>query len=382
MSRYTVIHLVDDYLPRSQTFIYQYLSKMRAVRPVVITQNPSNQDLFPLDNIAAISQQGWMRKLRERLIMRLAADFLPLTNQYAAICCQYKGNILHAHFGHVGYRALTLKQKTSLPLVTTFYGFDMSLLPRRKVWKHAYQILFAKGDRFLVEGPHMAEKLIQLGCPEDKVTIRPIAIDISKIPFIPRNGDRQSPIRILMVGRFVEKKGFIYAIQAFACIASKWPNVEVRIIGDGPQKGKIIAEIEKQGLLNRVHLLGPKNYESYLEEAKNAHIFLSPSVTASDGDSEGGAPTTLLEMQGSGMPVLSTYHADIPYVVKQGATGFLVPERDVSALAVQLDWLLSQPGKWESIGKAGRKSMLKSHNIENEITKLEELYLQILSTGR
>ncbi len=379
MKHGTVIHLVDDYLPRSQTFIYQYLSKMRAVHPVVITQNPSNLDLFPLNNVAVISQHQWMYKLRERLIMRLAVDFLPLTNQYVDISRQYKGDILHAHFGHVGYRALELRRKTNLPLVTTFYGFDMSILPRRKVWRRAYASLFANGELFLVEGERMAKELNALGCAQEKIIIQPIAIDLSKITFKPRSWAENSPVYILMAGRFVEKKGFTYAIRAFAQIASKWPSVEMRIIGDGPLKKEIETEIAKSGLAKRIHLLGSLDYTAYLAEATRGHLFMSPSVTARNGDSEGGAPTTLLEMQAAGLPVLSTFHADIPNVVKDGITGFLVGERDVTALAERLDWLLRHPNSWQAIGAEGHKYICEAHNIHTQVTRLENLYLRMVS---
>ena len=73
------------------------------------------------------------------------------------------------------------------------------------------------------------------------------------------------------------------------------------------------------------------------------------ALTAADGDSEGGAPVGIIEMQAAGMPVLSTYHADIPEVVRDGESGYLVPERDVEALAEKLDKLINEPETWENI---------------------------------
>jgi len=158
-----VAHLMDEYSPLSQTFIYQYLSKMSATHPVVIAQNIVNLDLFPLKDVFFVKQPSTIRWLRARLFFRFAADPYPLTEKYVSMITRCGAKVLHAHFGHVGYQALALKRRLNLPLVVTFYGFDMSSLPTRKSWRKAYHLLFREADRFLVEGPTMAKKLENLG---------------------------------------------------------------------------------------------------------------------------------------------------------------------------------------------------------------------------
>ena len=379
MDPMTVIHLIDDYLARSQTFIYQYLSKMESTHPFVITQALSNQHLFPLSDVVLIRQLPSLRWFRERLLLRTTIDFPSLSSRITKIIEKAEGSILHAHFGHVGYRSLKLKKRTGLPLLTTFYGFDMSMLPRRSSWQKAYQKLFLNGDLFLTEGPTMAQKLRQLGCPQDKILIQPIAIDLSKIQYRQRVWDGRSPMHILMAGRFVEKKGFVFAIRAFAQIAAQWPSVELRIIGDGPLYQELVAEISKFDLQSRVNLLGVLDYDAYLAEADNAHLFISPSVTAQNGDTEGGAPTTILEMQAAGLPILATYHADIPHIVKDGESALLVSERDVVGLANKLDWLLTNHPKWIDMGRIGCEYVLQMHNIDIEASRLENIYFNLIS---
>ncbi|MDP1545324.1 MAG: glycosyltransferase [Anaerolineales bacterium] len=378
MSIPVIAHLMDEYSPLSQTFIYQYLSKMSATHPVVIAQHLVNLDLFPLKDVFLVKQPHVIRWFRNRLIFRFAADPYPLTEKYAGMLRNCGAEVLHAHFGHVGYQALALKRRLNLPLVVTFYGFDMSSLPTRRSWRKAYRLLFQEADKFLVEGSTMAEKLGKLGCPSGKIIIQHIAVDLSNIEFEPRQWDGRSPVNIFMAGRFVEKKGFIYAIRAFAKISSKWSSAQLRIAGDGPLRKNLEAEISKLGITKRVHLLGAQSYSNYLTEARQAHIFMSPSITARNGDTEGGAPTTLIEMQASGLPVLSTYHADIPHIVRDGVTGFLVKEKDTMALADKLDWFLSNSEAWQEMGVAGRKYMLEEHNIEVEVRKLEQVYTELM----
>ena len=78
-------------------------------------------------------------------------------------------------------------------------------------------------------------------------------------------------------------------------------------------------------------------------------MFLSPSVTAQDGDSEGGAPVSIIEAQATGMPIVSTVHADIPEAVVPGESALLSAERDVDGLAENLAQVVAEPGKWEAM---------------------------------
>lgn len=85
-----------------------------------------------------------------------------------------------------------------------------------------------------------------------------------------------------------------------------------------------------------VRLLGFLGYEGYQQQMGEADLFLHPSVTAADGDSEGGAPTAIPEAQVMGLPVTSTLHVDIPHVVAPDESALLSGERDVAGLAVNV----------------------------------------------
>ena len=93
------------------------------------------------------------------------------------------------------------------------------------------------------------------------------------------------------------------------------------------------------------------------------HIFLSPSIHASNGDTEGGAPVAIIETSTSGMPIISTYHCDIPEVVIDEKSGYLMPERDVDALAERLEFLITNSGIWKQMGQKGREHIEENYNI-------------------
>jgi colanic acid/amylovoran biosynthesis glycosyltransferase len=225
----------------------------------------------------------------------------------------------------------------------------------------------------------MAKKLKDLGCPGEKVRIHPIGIELDDLTFkkrrVPSKGES---IRILFCGRFVEKKGLKYALAAVQTTVQKFPDVEFRVIGDGDNRKEMRELVQKMELSRVVKFLGYRPYSEVVREMEQAHILLQPSITADDGDSEGGAPVILLEAQALGLPIVSTQHADIPNIVADGESGLLVPERDQAALSNALSYLLSHPKKWREMGRAGRKFVEQNHNIADLTDKLEKYYTQLI----
>jgi colanic acid/amylovoran biosynthesis glycosyltransferase len=298
-----------------------------------------------------------------------------------AILEQEDVQIIHAHFGPNGVHALPLRQELGIPLITTFYGYDLAPALREvPQWEAQRQRLFQQGDLFLVEGPFMRDRLIALGCPADKVQIQRIAIAVSKMPYherYPRSNDR---IRIVFAGRFCKKKGLLYALDAIRKLWTTTKNIEFRVIGNGELLNEVKAFVNNHGLAECVKLLGFLQHQEYLGEMQRGDIFLHPSIRTDDGDSEGGAPTTILEAQALGMPVVSTVHADIPNVTVPGGSAILVPERDSDSLAQALQGLLRRPEQWREMGRVGRAFMERNHDIAAEARLLEQKYQCVAST--
>ena len=136
--------------------------------------------------------------------------------------------------------------------------------------------------------------------------------------------------------------------------------------------------IETFKLQSRVRLLGYQPYSVFFEEAYRHHLFLSPSVSAGDGDTEGGAPLGLIEMAATGMPVLSTTHCDIPSVVHHGVTGYLAAERDVEGLIAGLQWWTAGTQRWPSILEAGRRHIEHDYDAQKQGERLAQIYEKLL----
>jgi len=377
-----IAHSVRSYLFRTGSWIYTQISHLKKYQPLVITTRKRNLDIFPVKKIYSLSDLHGLNRFFQRQYAKLTNFYYPF---FFKVLKENQVSLLHSHFGNRGYFDLALKQKLKIPQVTTFYGHDVSMLPQEERWRKRFEVLFKQCDLLLAEGNYMKKSLLELGCPDSKVRIQHLGVDLEKIPFIPRKLNVSEKIKILIAGTFREKKGITYALEAFAKLAPQYQNIEVTLIGDAGRsqrevnyKKEIINIINTRNIVDRVKYLGFLPYPAFIEEAKNNHIFLSPSIHPSDGETEGGAPVALIEMAAYGMPIISTFHCDIPEVVIDGESGFLVPEKDTNGLAERLEHLINHLELWDSMGKAGRKHIEEEFNITKQVAKLETLYDSLL----
>jgi colanic acid/amylovoran biosynthesis glycosyltransferase len=183
----------------------------------------------------------------------------------------------------------------------------------------------------------------------------------------------------LTVARFVEKKGIEYSLRAVAEVHKRRPGGGVRydLIGDGPLRSRIEQLIAELQLKDVVTLHGFCEGKRLHDLMNAAHVLMLSSVTASDGDQE-CTPVSLMDAQAAGMPVLSTRHSGIPEVIRDGQSGFLVPERDVSALAERIGFLVDHPELWPGMGRAGRAHVEANYNCEKLSHQLVDIYRQTI----
>jgi len=367
-----VAHLTGQYLPLTETWLYNQIINLKLYEPIVIAQSTTNLDKFPTQNVFSIPERSIILKIFDIISIRRTG--LYPTRYFENIIKEKNVKLLHAHFGTEGYRYLKLKKNLNLPMITTFYGFDVCMIPKIPSWKKRYVQLFQEGDLFLAEGNNMKKELIKLGCPENKIIVQHLGVDLNIFNYTPRTFPEDGNITILIAGSFREKKGIPYAIQAFAKVKKDHPEIQLRILGDGPMKNQIESLIAELGISSSVTLLGYQPHDVFLDEATHAHIFMLPSITAQNGDTEGGAPVAILEAQATGLPVISSYHADIPEVVVDGKSSLLASERDVETLAKHLEYLVEHSEVWVSMGQAGREHVEQEYDVMVQGKKLETIY--------
>ena len=382
----SVAHLIRTYLFTTGSWIYGQISQLSSFQPIVLTTKTVNLDIFPFEPIYHYQE---ITDQRGKVGAFLRGGFEFATDKklkfFSAACRDHRVRLLHAHFGTEGYYSLPLQRQLGVPLITTFYGADISRLPRIPKWRRRYARLFEGGDLFLAEGSHMAQRIVDQGCSPEKVQLNRLGVDLDSIIYVPRQMEEDGEIRLLMASSFKEKKGIPYGIKAFIEAEKRVPDLRLTIIGGAVTDSdrRLLVEcqelVRRAGLGEKVRFLGYLLYPEYIQEQRRSHLFLAPSVTASDGDSEGGAPVSIIEASAAGMPVLSTTHCDIPEVVLDGKSGLLVPERDVERLAGAILDLAEQPELWKDMGATGRRHVEREYNRIDQARKLESIYAKLLS---
>jgi colanic acid/amylovoran biosynthesis glycosyltransferase len=376
-----VAHLRTPYLLISETFVYKSLINTERFRSIVLTMRLENEETFPFRDVYLLTVPRAIRVLWERAL-RFDSSVLKYAPWYPAhmrAIRQHQVRLLHAHFGTTAYFAWPLKKLHHIPLVTSFYGADVSRLGRQPCWQARYRRLFACGEQFTVTSEQMKSRLVDLGCPENRITLIGTGVDLETFTYHPRQlpGPGQA-VKFLLVARFVEKKGVEYAVKAFARVHAIHPHTELRVIGDGPLRLQIERLIADLAVEDSVVLLGFQPTSVVVEETRHCHIVLQPSVTARDGDQEGGAPAAMMEAQATGMPFVATLHASIAEEVLDGETGFLVPERDVEALAERMMFLVEHPELWNEMGYKARKHIEQHYSEQILSARLEKVYEQAI----
>ncbi len=370
----TVAHCATPFAPLFAPWLHAQIRHQQRYRTVVLTQEALNTEHFPVERLRSSEEFGSVKKLFNRVVTRVTGTY-PF---YECFLTQEQADIIHAHFGYQGVRCMRAKSRTGLPMVTSLYGMDATRDAHRPPWRSRFERLFNAGELFLAEGGHMARRLEGAGCPAERIAIHHLGVDTEAIRFTERIAD-DGEVRVLMCANFREKKGIPDGLRALGnALQGLRVDCRVVILGDGPEKPKVLEAVRDSGLSERVEMLGIQPYAGVLEQMRRCHFFLHPSVTAADGDAEGGAPVVLLDAQASGLPVIATEHDDIPEYVLDGRSGLLAPERDVDGLSDRIRVLLTAREKWGEMGRQGRRHVEESYNARTQSASLESVYDRVL----
>ena len=202
-----------------------------------------------------------------------------------------------------------------------------------------------------------ADYLRSLADEPAKVHLVYHGLDFARFPDAPaeraaRDGTAAgNPVRLLSVGRAVEKKGFDVLLEALAALprelAWEWHHV-----GSGPKLQPLRQQASALGIADRIRWHGARDQAFVVERYRDCDLFVLPSREAGDGDRD-GLPNVLMEAQTQGLACLSTRFSAIPELIRNGDTGVLVEPGDSAALSSALDPLIRSPDDRRRLGDAG-----------------------------
>ncbi len=270
-------------------------------------------------------------------------------------------------YGTHAYHLLPLLREIKIPVTVHFHGYDASMHAEIKRVQ-SYKEVFAIARYVIAVSQVMRNKLLDLGCPENKLVLNTYGprnefLDI-KAQFLKK--------QLIAIGRFTDKKAPYYTILAFSQISKQHPEATLVMAGKGELLNTCINLVSYLNLKEQVIFPGVIDAAHFQEYLVASRAFVQHSITALSGDME-GTPLAVLEASAAGLPVIATKHAGINDVVLHEVTGLLCDEHDVNNMAQHMDALLSNKKYAQELGNAAAQRIQDHYMLEKHISKLDEL---------
>jgi colanic acid/amylovoran biosynthesis glycosyltransferase len=359
-----------NFLEYSQTFVHEEVTHHVRYEVEVFARRRLNADRFPFAPV------------------HVGGPLYGLTRFDAGFHRAFRSgrfSLVHGHFGTGSLYAVPYAVRYQLPLLVTFHGYDVPLLRSAarvypENWPYAMlaRSLLLRMSMGLCASGELLELLVEAGAPRERLRVYHLGIDLARF----KRTVRRALPRVVMVGRFVEKKGFEYGIRAHAHALARGARADLCIVGGGEREAKLKALVAELGSGEYVHFLGvlPSNEVAAL--LGESDVLMAPSVVGADGDRESGV-IAIKEASACECAVLGTYHGGIPEIIEDGKTGFLVPERDARTLGERLHAQLTDRALCERMGKAGRAKMEREYDLSRQVSgELEGFYDEAIAIHR
>ncbi|MEP3332266.1 glycosyltransferase family 4 protein [Sedimentitalea sp.] len=262
---------------------------------------------------------------------------------------------LHNHFGNSSCSvAMLCSELSGIPFSFTEHGPAIFFEPMH--WRIDEKIARA---RFVVSISHFCRSQLMLFSDEvhwPKISIVHCGVQPENYGRTPREKFGK---RVLFVGRLGAVKGVPLLLEAFASLATKHPDAQLTIVGDGEDRSRLEAQAQTLRVAEAVDFVGYQPQDAVAAFLEDADMLALPSFAE-------GVPVVLMEAMASRIPVIASRVAGVPELVQDGVTGFVIPPGDVKTLSERIDQLLSDPNLCRRMGETGRDIVSHEFSINHE----------------
>ena len=382
----SVVHLWSDYYVKAdgnpQHYLKQHGIPSNIITAILIADNSAADDNVFYNQLQSPADKA-DNTLLKRIFKRLLLPFKWFTvNRWAYKKIQeIKPSVLHIHFGYNAVRFLPAIKKSDLPVVLTFYGVDASTMIADPSWRQQYNKAFKYVSAFIVLSAIVKDRIAELGVDRSKITVWNIPIKLNVFQF--RVKPRGTVFKFITAARFVEKKGYKFLIDAFDKVYAQNKNCTLTIIGYGPAKAKILAEVERYGLEDVITVvdtnLRTDFHTFYYKQLCEHDVYVLPSTTSKDGDDEGGPALTLVAAQAAGLPVICTPFVGSEITVFDQQTGFICQQDNPDSIAEKMNILIKDEALSNKIGKAASELVNSIFVEEVQMAKVVDIYHGVMA---
>ena len=372
-------YVLDHHVQLSETFVREEIRELRrrgvdvevlALAPGDTAPGPDEPAMllrrdFPsprgpvdvLRHVRSLARPGRLRVLRRRAAA-LPDEGVPWRRLPVIADELGRRGVTHLH-AHFGWRAAAvaagLAPLVGVPWSMTLHARDMFADARHLEEK------LALVDHLVTVCDYNLDWLRARHAPLPPTTIAVCGVRVPDA-VVPED-DRD--VDVVLVGRLVEKKGVDLLVAATAILRDEWPGLRVQVVGDGPLRHDLEAEVDARGLRDTIDLLGALPHDAALSRLAHARVACLPARIAGDGDRD-SMPVVLKEAMARGVPVVGTDLVGIPEMVDD-TVGRLVPAEDPGALAVAVAELLRDRGLRERLGRNGRARVRERFTIGRQV---------------
>jgi len=250
-----------------------------------------------------------------------------------------------------------------IPLSVTLHGSDVLVAPSPRLGE-----ALRDADRIVCVSEHMRRTVeSRYSVDPDKTAVIHCGIDPEEFPCSPRI----SPdLRILSVARLHPVKGLADLVSACGLLRDRGVSFHCSIVGEGPERSRLEAQVNACGLNNQVRFLGALPNEKLPAVYRDHSLFVLPSYSE-------GMPVVLMEAMATGLPVIASRVGGIPEMIKDGANGILIEPNSPAMIAQAVIDLQRKPlEEIDAMRMRNRKEIVADFNVRFEVEKLYRIFAQ------
>ena len=389
----TVLHLVKDFSPPSQTFIYDLI--------VLLNKNPS--DSFHSHIVGYYRKRLLAEERKYPGIISLAKrrDFLgrlsnfirfggnakrEIVNNLNKSIERLNPQIIHAHFAWTVWDLLipySQIHRLEIPVLISVHGTDILKTARQSSAKRLSLIHFSENFKtsFTVASDFMSKELINIGISKEKIYKVPNSISTNfisknKKPAIERSSNNGTTYHIACVGRLVNWKGQRYLIEAVSYLIRKSKiRCKLTLIGDGPERKSLEKLVKELSIEDAVCFEGFVSHAKIPEILHRQDIYVQPSIYDKETGQCEAFGVSILEAISCGLPIIASRSGGIPDVIgKESEFARLIKPADSKELYLML--LEAYQSKvFTKDNSAYARERLNTFSQQKQVDKINSIYL-------
>lgn len=291
-------------------------------------------------------------------------------------------SIFHVQYG-TNSKPLDVLKKTGFKpaVIVTFHGHDAFFPINGFIANNGYyDNLFKFGNLVTVNTPYLADKIIELGCPNELLSIVPVGVDTNF--FYPNKEIKtiRKTLKLITVGRLDKVKGHDFCIATVSELISKGVDVTLTIIGEGAERKSIEDLIAKCQLEDKVFIKGKKSQIEVRQELWGHDLYLLTAVALTNGRRETQGLATI-EAQACGLPVVVFDSGGVKYTLENGFSGFICNEYDIDCMFNKVKLLIEDTEMAIKMSNQAVTFVNKNYS-QKVIDKKWEIIYSNLSNGK